>query len=138
MEVDSSTVRRLVFWNRFWLALVLVGMLLWAAPGLFTRSNLLPLSLRVAWQSDGGLALVTWSDGPFIVTHLTVRYGPSEAQKAVAELPSPVAIIDSEGASIPPQVLKTLTWKNPFGKTLTPPGEGTPVHALYYRPLSTP
>lgn len=137
MEPDAATVRRLVFWNRFWLGLLLVGTLFWAAHWYINQADLTRKSLRVVW-SNGGLSLVTWSDGPFIVTHLRVRYGPSESQKAVAQLPSPVAVIDSHGAAISPGVLSKLTWKNPFGKTLAPPQEGTSVHALYYRPLSTP
>ena len=83
---------------------------------------------------------VTWSDGPFVVTHLILggREVASEGDKAVAQLSRPIAIIDSRGASLSPEEVSRLTWRGISGHRVSPPAEGSPIHALYYRPLRTP
>jgi hypothetical protein len=137
--MENLAVRRLIFWNRFWLGLLVVALLLGFGQWLITASDLLPTSLRAVWH-NGGLALVTGSDGPFVVTHLILdgHEAADESQKAVAQLSNPVVIIDSKGAIISPEEVKKLTWKDTTGQSVPPPHEGTPIRALYYRPLRTP
>lgn len=140
MDVDAATVRRLLFWNRFWLGLLLASAVLGASLRLLRNSIRSTHQLRVAWSNDGGLSFSSVSDGPFVVTHLILggREAETEGKKAVAELPRPVAIIDSRGASLSPEQLGKLTWRDISGRPISPPGEGAPIRALYYRPLSTP
>jgi hypothetical protein len=137
--MDKVTVRRLVVWNRFWLGLLVLALLLWLGRWLIHGSDWLPTLLRVVWH-NGGLALTTWSDGPFVVTHLILdgREAADESQKAVAQLSTPVVIIDSKGANISPEEVKKLIWNDTTGRSISPPREGAPIRALYYRPLRTP
>jgi hypothetical protein len=134
--VSDAAVRRLVFWNRFWLCLLLIAV---GARWLFLWFDAFHTSLRVIW-TDSGLRLTTASDGPFVVTHLALMGWEvgSENQKAVAPLPQPIAIIDSDGAIISAAELSKLTWRNVHGQPAPPPPTGAPLRALYYRPLFTP
>lgn len=139
MDVDASAVRRLLFWNQFWLGLLLASAVLGVSLWFLSNSLQSQHQLRVRWSNDGDLRLSSFSDGPFVVTHLILggREGENEGKKAVAELPKPVAIIDSRGASVSPEQLSKLTWRDISGQPVSPPGEGAPIRALYYRPLST-
>jgi hypothetical protein len=129
-------VRRLVLWNRLWLGLLVLGILLAGAQHLSQRLLASTRQLRAAW-SDGGLTFSSISDGPFVVTHLSVPGVQSEGDKAVAQLAVPVAIIDSRGARLDPEELRKLTWRNIYGQPVPPPQEGAPIRALYFRPLQT-
>jgi hypothetical protein len=134
---DNREMRRLVWWNRFWLGLLLLATMAWGANTLLDRARAGVRELRVRWD-DGGLNLTSASDGPFVVTHL-VRIGTAtEAEKAVADLPTPIAIIDSGGAYIKREAYRKLTWRNFLGDPVPSPPEGAPIRALYYRPLATP
>lgn len=92
--------------------------------------------LNVHWGMDGSLRLSSSSDGPFIVTHLAA-YGTSEAEKATAALPEPVAITDSAGASLKPDAMKKLVWRSSTTGEKMPAPEPKNIVALYYRPLTT-
>jgi hypothetical protein len=137
--VSATSVQRLIFWNRLWLCLLLVGALLEGTRWLFTRFDVFLSTLRPVWSASG-LRLVTSSDGPFVVTHLVLSEpeAGSEKGKAVAQLARPIVIMDSDGASIPSAELHQLTWRNIFGQSVPPPPDGAPIRALYYRPLTTP
>jgi hypothetical protein len=139
MDVSAAEARRLVFWNRFWLGVLLVGMLREGARWVFITSDLFPTSLRVFW-SQGGLRLSSASDGPFVVTGPELGGGEAgnEGNKAVVPFTRPVVIIDSDGATITPAELKQLTWRGISGGPVPPPPEGAPIRALYFRPLVTP
>ena len=90
-------------------------------------------ALSVTWQSSGEIRLSSASDGPFVVTHL-VKYGNNEGEKAVAQLPQPVAIVDSAGMTIEKDDISKLQWVNIYGQPVTAPKAGAEIKALYYRP----
>lgn len=90
-------------------------------------------TLRVGWDGDN-LRFTPLSDGPFVITHLS-RYGATEADKAVAVLAEPLAIVDSAGTRIEAASLKRLVWRSAITyEEVAPPRSGDPVWALYYRP----
>ena|ERR1051326_8572180 len=137
MDGDVSTLHRLVAWNRFWLGLLTSAALIWCFRwGINHETS--PTALRVDWGSRG-VAMSTWSDGPFVVTHLVLSGGEvkHEGDKAIAELSPPIVIIDSNGAQIPTADVTKLRWRNIFGQLITAPPVGSPIRALYYRPLRT-
>lgn len=91
--------------------------------------------LRVVWQKNGTLRLVSVSDGPFVVTHLTV-YGTTEADKAVCTFTQPIAIVDSKGYSINTSEWRALVWRSAITQQIAKtPTIGSSLRALYYRPL---
>lgn len=136
MQRDEASYWRLVWWNRFWAVLWLCSAAAWGRQALLAEARQMTTRLTAHW-SGPDLTLRSVSDGPFLVTHL-VRYGtPSEADKAVAALPQPLAIIDSGGATIPRDLYRKLVWRNFLGQRVPAPPEGAPVGALYTRPLAT-
>jgi hypothetical protein len=122
----------LVWLNRFWAA---VWVLTAAAWGFRIATDHLRSTTRrlIAHWSGGDLSLRSASDGPFLVTHLALLGTSSETQKAVAQLPVPLAIIDSGGAVIPQTTFRRLVWRNLLGQPVPAPPEGAPVRALYSR-----
>lgn len=134
--MDEREVRRLIGWNRLWLALLLVGAVAWGAQHMWIQERLETRALRMRW-GEGGLKLYSASDGPFLVTHL-VRLPGMDADKAVARLPDPLAIIDSGGAVVTREAYRKLVWRNYLGTPVAAPAEGSPLHALYTRPQYTP
>ncbi len=139
METDTAAVRQVVFWNRIWLGLLLLWGAVWGARWLFTQADFYISSLHVTWSSNG-LELRPGRDGSFVVTHLVLDF-PEERdnnRRVVAPLPSPLAIIDSDGASIPMAEFNKLAWRDVHGNLALPPPKGAPVRAFYYSPLRTP
>lgn len=132
--MGDQEIRRLVWWNRFWAALLLIGATLWVGSAALNRARESTQRLSVYWR-EGGLALRSASDGPFLVTHLALIGTPTEAEKAVAQLPEPLAIIDSGGATISRDIYRKLVWRNFLGNPVPSPQEGAPVRALYTRPV---
>jgi hypothetical protein len=91
--------------------------------------------LRVMWDGDN-VHVFSASDGPFVMTHLArMRDGTNEY--AVAQLPSPVTIIDSRGERFSAGFIDSLTWITPSGSTSAPPAVGSPMKAFYYIPEQT-
>jgi len=131
--MDERDVRRLIWWNRLWLALLLVGAICWGAQRLLDQVKTNTRALNIRWL-DGGLKLSSVSDGPFLVTHLVGLPG-HDAGKLIAQLPTPLAIIDSGGAKITRDDYRKLVWKNYTGTRVAAPAEGAPLRALYVRPV---
>lgn len=132
--MDNRDVRRLAWWNRVWASLLLIGAICWGWSAALNRAREATHRLSVHWR-DGGLTLRSASDGPFLVTHLALIGAPNEAEKAVAQLPVPLAIIDSGGAVISQETYRKLVWKNFLGNPVPPPQPGSPLRALYTRPV---
>lgn len=131
--MDARDVGRLIWWNRLWLTLLLVGAICWGAQRLLDQVKTNTRALNIRWQ-DGGLKLSSVSDGPFLVTHL-VRLPGHDAREAIAQIPTPLAIIDSSGAKITRDEYLKLVWKNYTGTPAIAPVEGAPLRALYVRPV---
>ena len=93
-------------------------------------------TLRISRDTNGGLHLIPLTDGPFVVTHLAA-YGTSEAEKAAAVLPEPIAITDSAGAYIGPDTIKKLVWRSGITGEQVPVPPRANIVALYYRPRAT-
>jgi len=133
--MSDPNVRRLMAWNRFWLAVVMLVLLSWAASvGLDRLSDRSRVRIRTAW-SERGLELRSSSDGPFVVTCLVHGVGTGEVRYAV--LPEPLVIIESGVTILEPAALRRLTWRDWMGGTDAPPPEGTPMKALYSAPLES-
>lgn len=140
--MDNREVRRLVWWNRLWAALLLIVAICWGWSAALNRAREATHRLSVHWRV-GGLTLRSASDGPFLVTHLALIGTSREAEKAVAQLPEPLAIIDSGGAGISHDTYRKLVWKNFLGNPVPPPQPGAPLralytHLIYSRPATNP
>jgi hypothetical protein len=91
--------------------------------------------LRAAWGAES-LHIYSAKDGPWVITHLVkMRAGTNEY--AVAQLPSPVTIIDSRGERFSTGFIHSLTWVTPSGSTSAPPLVGHPMSAFYFVPEQT-
>lgn len=135
-QVTEHHIRRLVFWNRFWLILFLLllvgGGIAWLDH--FISNTLHPL--RVHWMQDGSIRLSSSSDGPFVVTHLS-KVALSEGSKAVAQISPPIVIVDSAGATLSRDDVARLKWYSYIGEPQPALAAGTPIVAFYYRPVTT-
>ncbi|MES2461804.1 MAG: hypothetical protein V4671_14565 [Armatimonadota bacterium] len=128
--------QRLLWWNRFWLGLLVLVGLSWLISREIAGRKREMQSLRLSWASGGrGLAIDPGaSDGPFLVTHL-VSDGTNEGEKRFAVLPEPIVITDSEGgALIPPEVLGKLVWRFSITGEAASAPVGGPLSALFFRP----
>ncbi|MFO1488422.1 MAG: hypothetical protein U1F65_08085 [Verrucomicrobiota bacterium] len=91
--------------------------------------------LKATWRGES-LKIYSAKDGPWVVTHLVkMRDGTNEY--AVAQLPSPVTIIDSRGEYFSTGVIQSLTWITRSGSTSAPPVVGHPMKAFYFVPEQT-
>ncbi|HEX7469350.1 MAG TPA: hypothetical protein VF437_01245 [Verrucomicrobiae bacterium] len=91
--------------------------------------------LRAAWGAES-LHIYSAKDGPWVITHLVkMRAGTNEY--AVAQLPSPVTIIDSREERFSTGFIHSLTWVTPSGSTSAPPLVGHPMSAFYFVPEQT-
>jgi hypothetical protein len=136
MNPTDSQLKRILAWNRFWLAVLLLALLSWGAV-FFIRNSLEDMKSVAAHWDGKVLRLAAVTDGPFVVTHLAT-YGANEGEKATAVLSEPIAIIDSKGASMEPTDWDRLIWRSAItGEKVAPPPVGTPIIALYHRPLTT-
>lgn len=131
--MQDDNLRRLMIWNRFWCALILLSALSW---GLLTAHHKM-CELRVRWGDDDGLRFSAMCDGPFVITHLQKLSQSNEGEKAVAELPQPIVIFDSHGAIIAKSELDKLVWLDIYGHKTTPPAAGAKISAIYYKPSRT-
>lgn len=83
-------------------------------------------------EANGQLTISMPNDGPLVVTHVVSR-GESGREKRVALLRPPIAIIDSEGATI--DLLK-LEWYDVEGTRSDRPTDGK-LEILYCVPKQT-
>ncbi|MDD5141598.1 MAG: hypothetical protein PHY43_15215 [Verrucomicrobiales bacterium] len=91
--------------------------------------------LKAAWDAES-LHIYSAKDGPWVITHLVkMRAGTNEY--AVAQLPSPVTVIDSRGEHFSIGFINSLTWITPSGSTSAPPVIGYPMRAYYLVPEQT-
>lgn len=134
--MNEGELRRLVWLNRFWATVWVLTALAWAFHAALDQVRSATQRLTVHWSGED-LSLRSASDGPFLVTHLALLGTSSETQKAVAQLPVPVAIIDSGGAIIPHTAFRRLVWRNFLGQPVSAPPAGAPVRALYSRLVYT-
>lgn len=113
MKTIEDRVQHLEQRNRISLALLMFAVLALLAFNELEKLRMSPL--RMMRLSDGSVSFSSWSDGPFVVTHL-VKYADHEGDKAVAPLPQPMAIIDSQGATLTAEEVSKLRWVNIFGE----------------------
>jgi hypothetical protein len=103
MNEEAASVRRLVQWNQFWLALLVLGSLAWFASWQVRRFFADFEKLEVVWKADGSLSIYSGGDGPFVITHLV------EA-RAIAPLPRRMAIIESGHVRLSKAEVDKLEW----------------------------
>lgn len=128
MDVERE-IRKLKRWNAVCVTtlILIVG---WMAGARVIES--FRESMRTLEYSRDGdvLRLSASTDGPFVVTHISVE-GYPEPGKLWAALPEPLAIIDSHGGYVD---LSKLNWYDYMGEPANPPGSQTPLEALYFVP----
>ena len=132
MKTIEDRIPRLEQRDRTSLALLVVAVFAFLAFHELEKLRMSPL--RMMRLSDGSVSFSSWSDGPFVVTHL-VKYADHEGDKAVAPLPQPMAIIDSHGATLTAEEVSKLRWVNIFGEPTRAPALTNELNALYSRPL---
>lgn len=131
MDIEKQ-VRRLQLQIRLQ-AVAVIALLIWVAGG-----NALPwLDARRIVRIDrqgNAVRITSPSDGPFVITHLTVngRDAGSERDKRVAALPRPLACIDSAGVEI--QDISKLDWRDMRGDSASVPDAETRLSAVLLRP----
>jgi hypothetical protein len=122
-------IRRLVIWNRLWLAGLILVSVWYGAARLIASAQASLYQLRPSWDGEV-LRLTAPSDGPFVVTHLVNR-----SNQSTAPLPHPLGYIESHGVYITGDEYKKLEWRSMYGEKIAGPPVGAKVTALYYRPL---
>ena len=127
--MDNREIRRLVWWNRLWLALVLAGALVWLLAARLEQVSNPPV--KVWWQGQD-LQFGSMSDGPFVVTHLVIHHA-GHAPEAVALLPEPVVISESGRKTLHQSAWRKLRWNGYSGNPVPSPEASAPIRALYYR-----
>jgi hypothetical protein len=112
------------------LCVIAIVAVVWVASKWITN----PL-IRVHVVRDGDKVQIrSVSDGPYIVTHLTVsgRDTDSESEKRTAALSEPIACIDSGGLLI--EDITKLDWRDISGSPAEPPSHSQRITALLMRP----
>ena len=89
--------------------------------------------LRVSWTNNN-LHICSAKDGPWIVTHLVQMRPNSRFYDSVAQLPTPLTIIDSRGEYFPLQAMQSLSWVDHSGAQVAAPKPGQPMSAFYFVP----
>jgi hypothetical protein len=117
------------------ITLLIVALGVWWGIRFVQQSLQQEQRLRAFWTPTG-LRILSTKDGPWVVTHLVKKRSEQE-EFAVAQLPTPVTIIDSRGEFFTTNILYSLTWISPHGDKVAPPREGQPMSAYYYVPLET-
>lgn len=131
MKTIEDRIQRLEQRNRISLALLIIAALAFLTFHELEKLRMSPL--RMMRSSDGSVSFSSWSDGPFVVTHL-VKYADHEGDKAVAPLPQPMVIIDSHGATLTAEEVSKLRWVNILGEPTRAPALTDELNALYSRP----
>jgi hypothetical protein len=87
--------------------------------------------VEIKWQPDG-MMLYAGGDGPFVITHI-VTNGSSEGEKAVAVLPEPIAILNSDSSrKITLETFKRLVWRSALTGEVVPAPKERAISALFY------
>jgi hypothetical protein len=128
--MEERQIRRLVTWNRFWLALFLCSLLCYAL--VFSRFGLTGSLYGVRSFWTGNDLVITSIKSGYVITHLRA-YPPPTGTPIVARLPVPVCPVDSEGARFTPEDLRKLEWVGERSETRSAPSPGTRILAVYYR-----
>ena len=126
----TRLMRRLLFWNRFFITLLVLSVLFLGAQWKMRELR----ELKVSWQGDGSIRLRSASDGPFVVTHLALPGDSGVGARASAALPRPLAVIDSSGGELLESEVARLIWMDDHGQKMPAPLPGTPLRALYFEP----
>ncbi|RYG62757.1 hypothetical protein EON80_22520 [bacterium] len=139
MITEAAQVKRLIFWNRFWLTVVVIYTIIGGYKALESKliQDLSRLQMRLSPTSSSGGESITFSSnfgGPFIITHLVTSDGgeihPSMGN--IAELPKPLLLRSPKGRiELYAKDLDKLKWYDPEGKPVKPPRPITNVMALY-------
>jgi hypothetical protein len=135
--MDYRQIQRLIFWNRLSIVLLItlsVGLIGVSWFNRYVEKEL--RALRVYWTEEGGIELRCASDGPFVVTHLSV-VSRGEPEKSVARLSPPIVIIDSAGATLSKSDFEKLKWYGYLGDERPAPAADTAIVAFYSKPIST-
>lgn len=129
-------LRDLVIWQNVTVVLVLLGFL-WLLGSYFFQKMYDDMHIvKVSWNGDE-LRFRIGVDSLYVVTYLA--YPTKDQGEAIAALPEPVVIIESGGGRLDAAALKRLVWKSErTGEQVSAPVSGSPIWALYYRPLWTP
>ncbi len=124
-----EALQRTARWHTLWIWLIVLLGLVVAA---FTALAIIAHETGTLQTKGKGnsLYLSPLSEGPFVVTHL-YTWGGSERENKTAVLSPPIAIVDSEGGAV--RRISTLKWTDYRGEPASPPGEGDPIIALYFR-----
>jgi hypothetical protein len=145
VETQDRQIRRLLFWNRFWLALACLYTLFLGYNFLFERLTYDVLRLHLSWsksdtvKNKSTLLFSLNQGGPFAVTHLVKQRNAQDPNAAVATLPKPLLVYRYKShVEMTTDELAKLVWIAEGGKKVSPPSPGQPVTALHYRPLEVP
>lgn len=130
---NTRLVRRLLWWNRFFLALVLLAALLAGARWKIDELGASIRELRITWQADGSIFLSA-ADGPLVVTHLALPADYPGGVRATALLPRSLPVIDSGGVGLSKAEVSRLAWLDKRGQKMQGPTPGAPLSALYFEP----
>jgi hypothetical protein len=123
-------IRRLQLWNRFWICLFVVSALYFAAQNQIRRVR----TLTVAYNTDGSVKFRSFSDGPFVITHLALSGDGGVGARATAALTPPLTCIDSSGAYLSQEEVSRLVWRDDHGEKMRAPSPGSKLAALYFDP----
>ncbi len=129
-------LRDLVIWQNITQVLVLAGFVWLLGSFLIHKFTDLMYKVEVSWNGDE-LRFRIGVDSPYVVTYLA--YPTKDQGEAIAALPEPVVIIESGGGRLDAATMRRLVWKSErTGEQVSAPVSGSPIWALYYRPLWTP
>lgn len=131
MDIENQ-VRRLQLQIRLQ-AVAVIALLIWVAGGYALPWLDARRIVRIDRQGNA-VRITSPSDGPFVITHLTVNgWDAGNAQdQRVAALPRPLACIDSVGVEI--QDISKLDWRDVRGDPASVPVAETRLSALLLRP----
>jgi len=114
--------------------LILISLALLAITGAwFVRWQTTEMFRLSARWSGEQIHVYSAKDGPWYVTHL-VAYQSNGYWRAVAQLPTPVTIIDSRGHYFTPEQIGKLQWIDLCGETQAPPVVGENIGVMYSEP----
>lgn len=126
-ETKHSDVLARVLFSLLTLAFLAVAgawLLRWQAREIFR--------LSARWSGEQ-IHVYSSKDGPWYVTHLVV-YQSNGYWRAVAQLPTPVTIIDSRGHYFTAEQISKLQWIDLRGETQAPPVVGENIGVMYSEP----
>lgn len=134
-EPKSSWLRErrlLIFWNRFWLSVLVLAGLIWGCSQFLEHTDQQMSTVTTAW---GGDALrFTSMRGDVVITHLV---GVSGQMAVEAPLPRPLFLLDSGSVYVKQNTLERLDWRDESGNKQPPPPIGNRIVGLYSRPVRT-